>query len=202
MANSEGTLHALNYQIRDPKISLAGLVLIAPPGRSVGSVARTQIAAQVANLPNGDAVLALYDEAIARFLAELPIAPDPSLPTGIQALLGGLAAPINLPFARELWATSGAPLLGAVNVPGLVVIGKKDIQVDWQADGEPLERAARDRPQIAFLFPEHANHVLKHETKPRSELSAAQVVASYNGPDATLDAEAMASIIDWLVQHS
>ncbi len=86
-----------------------------------------------------------------------------------------------------------------VNVPVLVVIGKKDIQVDWQADGEPLARAARNRPQVAFLFPEHANHVLKHEPKPRAELNAASVVASYNAPDATLDSDALASIVEWLI---
>lgn len=202
LANSEGTLHALNYQLREPKIALAGLVLIAPPGRSVGGVARSQIAAQAASLPNSGEVMALYDAAIARFLAAEPVAADPSLPAGVQALLGGLAAPVNLPFARELWAADGAPLLEAVNVPVLVVIGKKDIQIDWQADGEPLARAARNRPLVTFLFPEHANHVLKHEPKPRAELDVAHVVASYNGPDSTLDSEAIASIVEWLISHA
>jgi len=37
LANSEGTLHALNYQVHHPEIPFAGLVLIAPPGRSVGA---------------------------------------------------------------------------------------------------------------------------------------------------------------------
>ena len=200
VANSEGTLHALNYQIREAKNPFAGLVLIAPPGRSVGLVARSQIAAQTASLPNGDAVMALYDAAIARFVAGEPIAPDPSLPAGAQALLGALAAPANLPFARELWAADGAPLLEKVKVPVLVVIGKKDIQVDWRVDGEPLMRAARGHPEISFLFPENANHVLKHEAKPRAELSAEHVVASYNGPDATLDSDAMTAIVEWLCE--
>src|SRR5205807_9312617 len=121
---------------------------IAPPGRSVGSVARSQIAAQVASLPNGDVIMALYDAAIARFLAAQPVAADPSLPAGVQALLAGLAAPANLPFAGELWATDGAALLHEVSSPALVLIGKKDIQVDWQADGAPLQRAARGEPRI------------------------------------------------------
>jgi len=202
VANSEGTLHALSYQIHETTHPLAGLVLIAPPGRSVGSVARSQIAAQVTNLPNGDAVMALYDAAIARFLAGEPIAADPLLPAGIQALLGGLAAPVNLPFARELWATDGAPLLERVSVPVLVVIGKKDVQVDWRTDGEPLMRAARGRPQVTFLFPEDANHVLKHEAKPRAELNAQHVAASYNAADATLDSDAMTSIVEWLVSRA
>ncbi|HEU5348258.1 MAG TPA: alpha/beta hydrolase, partial [Ktedonobacterales bacterium] len=62
LANSEGTLHALNYQLHSPAIPLAGLVLIGPPGRPVGVVARAQLAAQAAAAPNGDALLALYDE--------------------------------------------------------------------------------------------------------------------------------------------
>jgi hypothetical protein len=97
VANSEGTIHALNYQLHAQEIPLAGLVLIAPPGRTVAAVARSQIAAQVASLPNGGAVMALYDAAIAHFLAGEPITPDPGLPAGIRALLDGLAAPANLP---------------------------------------------------------------------------------------------------------
>jgi uncharacterized protein len=202
VANSEGTLHALNYQLQAPAVPLAGLVLIAPPGRTVGSVARSQIAAQATALPNGDEAMALYDAAIARFAAGEPVAPDPSLPPGVLALLGGLAAPMNLPFARELWLADGSPLLARVDAPTLVVIGKKDIQVDWRIDGEPLQRAADGRTNITFVFPEHANHVLKHESKPRSELSSAHVITSYNGAEAALDEDAMTSIVQWLIGHA
>jgi hypothetical protein len=198
VANSEGTLHALNYQLRAPEIPFAGLVLIAPPGRSVGDVVRSQLAAQAADLPNGDALLALYDAAIDDFLAGRPITPDPALPAGVQALLNGLAAPVNLPFARELWLTDGAPLLAQIDVQTLVVIGKKDIQVDWQSDGERLQQAAAGRADITFLFPDDANHVLKHESRPRSELNAGHALANYNAAEATLDAEAMTNIIQWL----
>src|ERR1700737_2566580 len=83
LANSEGTLHALNYQLHSPAIPFAGLVLTGPPGRAVGAVARSQLAAQAARIPNGDALLALYDAAITRFLAEEPTAPDPALPEGV-----------------------------------------------------------------------------------------------------------------------
>lgn len=202
VANSEGTLHALSYQLHSPEIPLAGLVLIAPPGRSVGDVARSQLAAQATALPNADEVMAHYDAAIGRFLAEQPMAPDPSLPAGIRALLDGLATPANLPFARELWTTDGASLVARIGVPTLVVIGKKDIQVDWRADGERLQHAAAGNPDVSFLFPDDANHVLKHETRPRAELTAARVVSSYNAADARLDSGAMSAIIDWLTAHA
>ncbi|HZU69448.1 MAG TPA: alpha/beta hydrolase [Ktedonobacteraceae bacterium] len=201
LANSEGTLHALNYQLHNPAIPLVGLVLIGPPGRAVGTVARSQLAAQASSIPDGDALLALYDAAISRFLAGEPTNPDPALPEGVQMLLQGLESPANLPFARELWVADAAPLLRQVNVPMLVIIGKKDIQVDWQADGGPLQRAAEGRKDITFLFPENANHVLKQELRPRSELIAPEIVESYNGPNTHLDPEALTGILEWLAGH-
>jgi hypothetical protein len=202
LANSEGTLHALNYQLHSPAIPLAGLVLIGPPGRPVGVVARSQLAEQAAGVPNGDALLALYDEAITRFLAGEPMAPDPALPQGVQVLLQALETPANLPFARELWMADAAPLLGQVDVPALVIIGKKDIQVDWRADGEPLQRAAAGHANVTFLFPEDANHVLKYEPRPRSELAQAEALPRYNAPDAHLDPQALTSILAWLAAQA
>jgi alpha-beta hydrolase superfamily lysophospholipase len=202
LGNSEGTLHVLNYQVHDPPIPLAGLVLIAPPGRAVSAVAHAQMAEQALGIPNGEALLALYDAAIARFQAGEPMAPDPALPPGVQMLLQALETPANLPFARELWLADAATLLRQVDVPVLVIIGKKDIQVDWQADGAPLQRAAAGHTNVTFLFPEDANHVLKEELRPRSALAQADVLPSYNGPDTHLDPESLAAIVDWLAARS
>ncbi len=202
LANSEGTLHALNYQTHNPAIPLAGLVLIGPPGRAVGVVARSQLAAQAAGMPNGDELMTRYDEAISQFLAGEPITPDPSLPQGVQLLLQSLAAPVNLPFARELWMADAATPLSQVDIPTLIVIGKKDLQVDWQADGEPLQQAVAGRANVTFLFPDDANHILKHEPRPRAELTLPEVSARYNAPDAQLDPRALASILEWLVAHA
>ncbi|HLJ34735.1 MAG TPA: alpha/beta hydrolase [Ktedonobacteraceae bacterium] len=202
LANSEGTLHALNYQLHSPAIAFAGLVLIGPPGRAVGVVARSQLAAQAAHVPNGDALLALYDAAIARFLAREPVAPDPSLPEGIQMLLQSLETPANLPFARELWMADAALLLRQIDVPVLVIIGKKDLQVDWQVDGEKLQLAAAGYEEVTFLFPENANHVLKQELRPREDVVPAEIAESYNGPDTRLDPLALIAILEWLAAHA
>ena len=198
LGNSEGTLHVLRHQVSGAQVPFAGLVLIGPPGRAVADVARAQLAEQAAGVPNGQALLALYDEAIARFRAGQPAAPDPALPQGVQDLVRGLESPINLPFARELWSADAAELLRRVDVPVLVVIGRRDIQVDWQADGGPLQAAAAGLADATFLFPEHADHVLKHEPRPRASLAAADVVARYNGPEARLDPEALDGILRWL----
>jgi alpha-beta hydrolase superfamily lysophospholipase len=200
LGNSEGTLHVLNYRIHQPAISLAGLVLIAPPGRSVGVVARSQLAAQAAGMPNGDELMALYDEAIARFMAGEPMNPDPALPEGVQMLLQSLETPANLPFARELWAADAASPLSQVDVPTLIIIGKKDRQVDWQADGELLQRAAAGHANVTFLFPENANHVLKEELGSESEATLPTAMPRYNAPDTHLDPDAMSSIVDWLTE--
>ena len=202
LANSEGTLHALNYHLHSPEIPFAGLVLTGPPGRAVGVVARSQLAAQAVHVPNGEALLALYDAAIARFLTGDPIAPDPALPEGVQMLLKSLETPANLPLARELWMANAAPLLRQIDVPVLVIIGKKDLQVDWQADGEPLKLAAAGHEEVTFLFPENANHVLKQELRPRSALVPGEITESYNGPDTRLDPQALTAILEWLVAHA
>jgi pimeloyl-ACP methyl ester carboxylesterase len=202
LGNSEGTLHVLNYQVHSPAIPLAGLVLIAPPGRAVGTVGRAQLAEQATAIPNGEALMALYDAAIARFQAGEPMAPDPALPQGVQVLLQALETPANLPFARELWVADAATLLRQIDVPVLVIIGKKDIQVDWQADGEPLRQAAAGHRDVTFLFPENTNHVLKQELRPRSELAQADVLPGYNGPDTHLDPPSLAAIVEWLASHS
>lgn len=202
LTNSEGALHALNYQLHAPAIPYAGLVLTAPPGRAVGAVAHMQIAAQLAAVPGGDGILRRYDEAVARFLAGEEMNADPSLPEGIQMLLQGLAAPINQPFSRELWAMDPTNWLARITVPVLIVIGKKDLQVDWQQDGQPLERAAAGHGNFTFVYPPDANHVLKHEARPRAELSGATVAESYNCPDTVLDDVALDAIRDWLQAHA
>jgi hypothetical protein len=119
----------------------------------------------------------------------------------VQNLLQALETPANQPFARELWTADAASLLAQVDVPVLVVVGKKDIQVNWQADGDLLERAAAGRADVSVLFPEDANHVLKYEPRPRAELASAEVAAGYNAPDAYLDPDAMSSIQKWLLEH-
>ena len=201
LANSEGTLHALNYHLHNPEIPFAGLVLTGPPGRAVGTVARSQLAAQAARIPNGEALLSLYDAAIACFLKGVPITPDPALPEGVQMLLKSLETPANLPLARELWMANTAPLLKQVDIPVLVIIGKKDVQVDWQTDGEPLKLAAAGLEEVTFLFPENANHVLKEELRPRAELVLDEM-EGYNAPDTRLDQEALTNILEWLAAHA
>jgi len=203
LTNSEGAIHAVNYQLQTKGHRFAGLVLSGAPGRTIGQVSRDQIFAQARALPNPDDMMKHYDEAIADFLGARPISIDPSLPRAIHPFFKALEIPTNLPFSRELWTFNLAEHISQVDAPLLILIGKKDIQVDWRADGQPLENALKGRPTATFVYPENANHVLKHEELPREKITAQYVATHYNAPDAVLDAEASNTICSWLnVQSS
>jgi pimeloyl-ACP methyl ester carboxylesterase len=202
LTNSEGAIHAVNYQQQAKTNRFKGLVLTGAPGRAVGEVSRSQIFNQVKQLPNAEALMKIYDDAIADFLANKPPTKDTPLPEGnIKLVILSLYNPANLPFSRELWTYSLPEHLAKVDEPMLVVIGKKDIQIDWKIDGTELEKATAKKTDASFVFPENANHVLKHEVKPREEITAQYAALSYNAPEAKLDSEAANAIYGWLKKH-
>ena len=197
LTNSEGALHALNYVRSHPAIPVAGLILTGAPGRTIGQLGETQVQFMLTGVENADTLYASYTQAIDAFLAGEQMVIDPALPDSVKLLLQGLSAPVNQPFAAELWTLDIAPWLAELDLPTLVLIGKKDIQVDWQLDGGPLEAQAAGNPMITFAYPENANHVLKYEPKAREELTSADA-ASYNLADRVLDAETVSTLLDWL----
>lgn len=202
LTNSEGAIHALNYQKGIAHRRFDGLVLTGAPGRPIGLVARDQLLAQVGPLANGDEIMKRYDACIAAFVAGKPIAPDASLPEVMKSLLASLTVLVNLPFARELWLENPAHLASQVSEPMLVVIGKKDIQIDWRADGGPLQTATATNGNATFVFPDNTDHVLKREPRPQDELLAAEVSARYNAEGRVLDSDALSVITNWLVERS
>ncbi|MFN2137836.1 MAG: alpha/beta hydrolase [Candidatus Promineifilaceae bacterium] len=196
LASSEGTLHAMNYQTSEPAVPFAGLILTGAPGRSLAVVLHQQIdQTMLAAGPDHDELLSKWDRAVAAFIAGEAVELDPALPENVRQVWAGLTAPFNQPFSAELLAARPADLLAKITVPVLVMIGQKDIQVDWQADGGALEAAAGDN--VTFSYPPDANHVLKHEEKPAAELGAADV-ATYNAADRVLDPLALQTILAWL----
>ncbi|MCW4024466.1 MAG: alpha/beta hydrolase [Candidatus Bathyarchaeota archaeon] len=198
LTNSEGAIHAVNYQLQAKNNRFKGLVLTGAPGRSVGELGRSQIFEQIKNLPNAENIMKLYDDAIAEFLADKPVTIDASLPDLLKMVLGSLSTPANLPFSRELWMYCLPEQLARIVEPTLVVIGKKDIQVDWQIDGELLQKATSQNRSVSFAYPEHANHVLKHEETPKEQLNAQAATLNYNSPNTQLDTEAAEAIYNWL----
>jgi pimeloyl-ACP methyl ester carboxylesterase len=201
LTNSEGCIHALNYQIKIHQPPFKGMVLTGAPARSVGDVAHSQVAEQMKALPQGSQWLAEYEHAINDFAQGKPIQIDPDLPQALQMTLGALSSPMNQPFARELWVTNPSELLKQVKTPVLVLIGKKDIQVDWQADGSIFEKEAASRDNISVEFPENANHVLKYEPLERSKINPAEATQTYNIDSTHLDPQCVGIIADWLNEH-
>ena len=201
LGNSEGCLHVLNYQAQVSALPLAGMMLTGAPAREVGALAHAQIAAQLATVPGGDQMLSAYDAAMADFMAGRPVNVDANLPENLKNLILGITHPGNLPFSRELWVASSLGQLEKVSVLVLIVIGKKDMQVDWQADGALFESIARDHVNIEIVYPENASHVLKHEPRPRTELTAAEVMKSYGADDTVLDTETVEAMTAWLGAH-
>ena len=172
LTNSEGAIHAVNYQLQAKCNRFKGLVLTGAPGRAVGELGRSQIFDQIKNLPNAEGLMKPYDDAVAQFLDNKPMLLDASLPEGIKLLLQSLENPANLPFSKELWTYNLPEHIIKVDEPILVVIGKKDIQVDWKIDGKLLENATAKKIGVSFVYPENANHLLKHEETPRERLTA------------------------------
>ena len=74
----------------------------------------------------------------------------------------------------------------------------KECLVDWEVDGKILEASTAEKINVSFVYPEKANHVLKHEETPREQLNAPSVSQRYNAPDAELDEQAANAIFNWL----
>lgn len=198
LTNSEGAIHAVNYQLQAGNHQFKGLLLTGAPGRAIGEVARTQIMNQAKSLPNAEILIKHYDEAIADFLSGRPIVIDPSLPKVLEPYFHSLESPSNLPFSRELWIYNLPEYITKLKDPILIVIGKKDIQVDWEIDGQALEKATQANPRAKLVYPENANHLLKHEEMPKEKLTPQYVGSQYNAQDAELDNEAANAIFEWL----
>jgi len=202
LTSSEGAIHALYYQAHAGVVPFFGMVLTGAPGRALSEVTNYQVETQLAAMPNADDLIARYHSLIHKFENGEPFVPDPELPEGFNNLVAALSAPINQPFTREFWSFRAADYIGRMSEPVLVVIGRKDIQVDWSLDGTPLEEAAHGKENVTLFYPENANHVLKHEPRPREELTAANAMSAYNTPESSLDPESLKTILEWLGRHS
>jgi pimeloyl-ACP methyl ester carboxylesterase len=201
LTNSEGCVHGINYQTQSPAFPFAGMVLTSAFARPAGDLARNQIAAQLEAVPGGGDLLAAYDTAIKDFLAGRPVEIDEHLPEALRMVIIGVTQPVNQPFSRELWAYDPTKQLTKVGVPVLIVLGKKDIQVDWAIDGPLFENVARKYVNIEIVYMENANHVLKYEPKPRPQITPADAMATYSADTTQLDPDTSKTIITWLKSH-
>lgn len=201
LTNSEGAIHALNYQVRSERNRFNGLILTGVPARPVGDVARQQVQSQLAGLPNNEDLMGTYDRAVSNFEKGKPYIPDPSLPEFMDMLIRSLTSPANQPFSLELWKTNTLELIRNVPEPMLLLIGKRDIQVPWDVDGSILQENLSGSSNVSIAFPENADHVLKYEATPREEISAPVAGMNYNSASRALDDETLSVILKWLMEN-
>lgn len=198
LTNSEGAIHALNYQFGDFKPSFSGMILTGVPGRSIADVARQQVSMIAKHENDPEGIMRQYDEAMKTFAEGRAVNASISVPENVGNLIKAFSSPANLPFSRELWATDPAQFISRLEVPTLLMIGKKDLQVDWEIDGARLEELVKGKPNFKISYPKNSNHVLKYETKQKADITAEEFGRSYNAPELILDPEALSEITDWL----
>lgn len=200
LGNSEGTLHVLHYASQSQQFPFSGLILAAPPGRPISTVLLSQLELQFGRLPDGEKMMERIRQATDRYSAAVPMDPDPKLPENVKMILASFEVPMNLPLARELWDESACDALSRIAIPTLVLIGEKDLQINVQADGDPLRAATAGMENVSFAFPPHANHVFKEELRSYDELMAAPGTG-YNEDTTRLDPQSMEIILEWLAQN-
>ncbi|MBN1856546.1 MAG: alpha/beta hydrolase [Dehalococcoidia bacterium] len=202
LTSSEGAMHALYYQTHSGVLPFAGMVLTGSPGRALSDVANYQVVTELSKIPNSDDLVSRYYALVKKFEDGLPFAPDANLPDFANNLIAALSAPVNQPFSREFWSFRPSDYVRKTMVPVLVVIGKKDIQTEWKLDGGALEEASQGKSNVSFFYPQHANHVLKHEPRPREDLTGATAIEGYNGAESVLDDDTLKTILAWLRKQS
>lgn len=175
LGHSEGGLIALAAAQEVP--DLCGLVLVAAPGRPLGTVLREQLHANPANAPLLEQADAAIDALVAGQHADI---------SAMHPALMPLFAPQVQDFLISLFSYDPAALAAAYDGPILVLHGARDIQVS-EVDARRLAGAGTNARLI--VLPD-VNHVLKRVADDTREAN----VAAYSDPSLPL-AEGVADAI-------
>lgn len=178
--HSEGGLVALAAAEAKPS-GLCGLVLLAAPGRPLGTLLREQIAANPANAP----LLVEANAVIDRLEAGVRVEADKMTP-----ILATLFAPQVQGFLIDAMARDPAALAGATELPLLVLQGEEDLQVG-KIDAQKLAAA---RPDARLILLPGLTHTLKQV---RGNGIAANH-ATYLDPAYPIDPDVVRAITEFL----
>lgn len=203
--HSEGCLHAIRVALAEgPR--LAGVLLLAPPGRTLDAVILDQLDHQLRTALPGqaDAIEASLRAAFADFVAGKPVDPARvSAIPGIQRLVAAITRPGTATLGRALLVFDPAAAIVHVTQPVFLWDGAKDIQTDPDLDARHLATVRGTLPTAVFIAPD-ADHVMKHEVRTVAQLRAdlMGVQAGYNAPDRQLDGDSVMRIAGWLAIHT
>ena len=149
LGHSEGGLVALVAS--EKARHLCGLILVAAPGRPMGTILREQLSANPANAP----LLPDAMSAIER------LEKGERVDVGaMHPALQGLFAPAVQGYLIDMLSRDPAALLAGVDLPTLIVQGGRDLQIAV-ADGEALHGG---KPSATYVVVPVMNHVLKNVT--------------------------------------
>jgi pimeloyl-ACP methyl ester carboxylesterase len=175
IGHSEGGLIAMLAARREP---VAGIVLLATPGRKLGDIIRGQL--------QGIGMEAALQSEASNIIAALERGETiPNVSPGLQALF----RPSVQPFMISELAVDPAKELGALALPVMIVSGGHDLQIS--ATDAALLSAAR--PDAVRLDMPEMNHVLK--TTPADRAGQQEAYASANVPLAAGLSDAIARFV-------
>lgn len=169
LGHSEGGLVAL---AAGAGTGICGHILVAVPGRPLGSIIRAQLRANPANAP----ILAQADVALDALQAGKRV--DTA---ALHPALANLFAPAVQGYLIDLFRHDPAGLAKRLSAPMLIVQGDQDLQIGV-ADARALAAA---RPDAVVAIVPGANHVLRQVG---TSGDRAANLASYGNADLPVDA--------------
>jgi hypothetical protein len=178
LGHSEGGLIAM-AAARAPDV--CGLLLVAAPGRPLGTIIREQLKANPANAPVLDQALSALDALEAGKRVDT---------TGMHPALLPLFRPQVQGYLIDAFTYDPAKLLKDYKKPVLIIQGQRDLQVR-EADAQVLKAAD---PQASLVLLADVNHVLK--TIASDDMRAN--IATYGDASLALAPSVVPAITDFL----
>ena len=202
VGHSEGALHALRLAGRGD-LPIAGLGLLAAPGRPLAEIVAGQFergyAAAQAQWPAAERAAFRAMMAALASGGEAPVLPRGASPS-LEALGQALFDSRERPFLAEIMRFEPLPAVRGLKLPLLVAGGLKDTQLEIGADLDALIAAAlaSASPRVSTHRVARADHMLKREPRPRSQLGQPGRPPDYNRPGRSLDPAIPAAIEAWI----
>lgn len=175
MGHSEGALHAIKLAQREVA-SLRGLILLAPPGRTMPEVLETQISQQLSMFLSQKKVDLEMSKLQAGFRSIIEHKPIPADQLKLNFLTRKVydlfVNPAVLSYSSSFLQFDPVAELSKVKIPTLIVGAEKDQQVDPEKDIMHLYRSvSAKKSNLALQIFPNADHVFKFEPTPQAKLS-------------------------------
>lgn len=205
--HSEGGIYAVRLAAK-ARAQIAGLLLLSSAPKPIKDVLLDQLTklghaqAKQAGIADSvvDAQLAPIRADLDAFFAGKDIDP---MKYATLPVIAAIVNPASASMVRVLYAYDPAAALATLRgLPILVVSGGKDVQVPAE-DGARLATAAKQGgADVTAVVAPDADHVLKHEAKPRDALDPGVEGRAYNAAGRALDPVALDAIVRFLADHT